>query len=136
MSRRHWALELLLFVCVVLTLLVYVILVPRHGVTESGVVYFVLGWVPFTLSWYAAGRRFGQDDAAPSMRPVDFGAGIVVLALLISIAFDAWGFSPTQVPEGHVIQALSMFIGLALFGWGIGRRSATLDYLATRNRKT
>lgn len=119
---------LLLVAAVLATAVTYLGLVPRHlsSHAEQAVLYLVVGWVPYTISWYLLGRLFSAPTALPSMRAADVGLGIALVALLLSLGLDAWGFTPAAVPIAHVLQAIGIFAGLALFGWGIGRRSKAL----------
>lgn len=127
-----WAIDIVLLLSGFATIVIYVIFALHArsvGIDSQAVTLLVLGWIPYGLACFAIGRRFGSPGPAPSMRPVDSGAILVVIALLASVALDAGGFDPTQVPLGHVVQAIAVFVGLALFGWGLGRRSAALDQL-------
>lgn len=112
------------------TAVVYLLFARRlltAGVDGRAVRLLVMGWAPYAVTWFAVGRRFGDPGPSPSMRPVDYGAVLAVLSLLVSIAFDAGGFAPTAIPAGHVLPAVGVFVGLALFAWGLGRRSAALE---------
>ncbi|WP_394741926.1 hypothetical protein [Natronococcus roseus] len=112
---------------------VYGVLVPSDVLGGDGsqvVLYVVVGWVPFTLVFYALGRGFSSPEALPSMRSADAGLALVLVLLLLSLGLEAWGISPEQLPEAYVLQAVGIFVGLALFGWGIGRRSRAIGHRA------
>ena len=96
------------------------------GNADRAVTYVLIGWIPFTLACYLLGRLTTSPDGLPSMRPATSGAVIVVLSLLVSIGIDSWGVDPVTVPEAHLVQALGVFVGLALLGWGVGKRSEAI----------
>ena len=109
--------------------LVYLVLLPPQildGEPTIAIVYLVAGWVPYTLVFYSIGRLFSSPGALPRMRIADLGLGLFLVSLLVSLGIDALGFTPAQVPEGHLLQAVGVFVGLAMFGWGIGRRSRSI----------
>ncbi|RQG95507.1 hypothetical protein [Natrarchaeobius chitinivorans] len=93
---------------------------------DRAVLYLAIGWIPYTVTFYLLGRLFSSPGALPSMRAADIGLGIALVSLLLSLGLDAWGFTPAAVPIVHVPQAIGIYAGLALFGWGIGRRSNAL----------
>lgn len=130
-GSRRIILDTVLVLSVLATVLVYVVMVPRE-IRAGGdpVAYFIGGWIPYTMAFYALGHRFGPADRLPSMRAADGGAILVVLSVLVSVAMASWGFTPERVPEAHAIQALAVFVGLALFAWGIGQRSAAIESLS------
>lgn len=99
------------------------------GDTATAVYYVLIGWIPFTLIFYLLGRLTTDPEGLPSMRPATSGAVIVVLSLLISIGLDSWGLSPSAAPEAHLLQGAGVFLGLALLGWGIGKRSEAIANL-------
>ncbi|ADD07273.1 uncharacterized protein Nmag_3731 (plasmid) [Natrialba magadii ATCC 43099] len=112
--------------CAIVAALVYLGLVPQAALTGNesrAILYLVLGWVPYTIVFYGIGRLFTSPEQLPNMRAADIGLATFLLLLLLSLGLDAWGFTPEQVPEAHVLQAVGIFLGLALFGWGLGRRS-------------
>lgn len=128
-EHRSTGAYLLLAGCVLATAVVYLALVPRYGLAGDRsrvVLYVVVGWVPYTLSFYVLGRLFSSPERLPNMRSADAGLVLVLVSLSLSLGLEAWGFSPELVPIAHVLQATGMFVGLALFGWGIGRRSNAL----------
>ncbi|MFU8868042.1 hypothetical protein [Natronococcus sp.] len=128
-SRSDSSARLLLVVSAIAVVLVYGVLVPRDVLAGDGsraVLYVVGGWVPFTLVFYALGRSFSSPEALPSMRSADAGLGLVLVLLLLSLGLEAWGVPPEELPEAYVLQAIGIFLGLALFGWGIGRRSRAI----------
>ena len=131
-SRRARTDTIVLIASVLAALVVYGWLVPRHlmtGTWSRAVLYLVVGWVPYTLAFYAAGRGRAATTRLPSMRAADIGLALFLVALLLSLGLEAWGFTPERVPTAHVLQAIGIFVGLALFGWGIGRRSAAISTL-------
>lgn len=127
---RDRAISLVLLGSVVATIGIYGIFIPRLlslGDGGRALLYLVVGWVPYTLAFYAIGRFSSSPETLPSMRPADVGLGLFLVSLLISLGLDRWGFSPELVPVGHVVQAVGIYVGLALFGWGIGRRSVAIQ---------
>lgn len=131
-SRRSgtWWGYLVLAGCVLVAAIVYFVLVPRYvstGQDSRALLYLVLGWVPYTVAFYAIGRLFSSPERLPNMRAADAGLALFLILLLLSLGLDSWGFSPERVPEAHVLQAIGIFAGLALFGWGLGRRSHALS---------
>ncbi|ELY66508.1 hypothetical protein [Natronococcus jeotgali] len=127
-SRSDPGATLLLVVSLLAVALVYGVLVPGDVLGDGSrtVLYVVVGWVPFTLVFYALGRGFSSPDALPSMRSADAGLALVLVSLLVSLGLETLGLSPEQLPEAYVLQAIGIFVGLALFGWGIGRRSRAI----------
>lgn len=115
--------------CAIVTAAVYLALFPQQlaaGDDSRAVLYFVGGWVPYTLTFYLVGRLLSSPEAIPNMRAADAGLGLVLVGLLLSLGLDAWGLSPERVPQAHLLQAVGIFVGLALFGWGLGRRSKAI----------
>jgi hypothetical protein len=133
LSSRRVRGVLLLAVCIVPTVAIYVVLVPRSvvaGDESRALRYLLVGWIPYTLACYAFGRYFSTPADLPNMRGADAGLGLVLVAFLLSLGLDTGGFPPERVPAAHVLQAIGIFVGLALLGWGIGRRSKAIDRLA------
>ncbi|WP_176393279.1 hypothetical protein [Natronolimnobius baerhuensis] len=132
MTRRTSGLVLLAG-AVLATVVVYAGLVPRYALTDEparALLTLVGGWVPYTLVFYLLGRFYSSPSSLPSMRTADLGLGAVLIFLLLSLGLEAWGFTPERIPEAHLVQAIGIFTGLALFGWGIGRRSKAITDVA------
>lgn len=124
--RRQW---ILLVGCLFVTATIYLGLIPRlvlEGDHSRVVRYVGIGWVPYTCLFYVVGRLFSAPESLPNMRAADAGLGLFLVALLLSLGLDAWGFTPEAVPAAHALQAIAAFVGLALFGWGLGRRSKAI----------
>ncbi|SDQ56598.1 hypothetical protein [Natronobacterium texcoconense] len=127
-DRRRYA--LLLAGCILVAAIVYLVFVPRYVLADQhsrAVLYLGIGWLPYTGAFYAAARLFSSPEALPNMRAADVGLGLFLVSLLLSLGLDAWGFAPELVPAAHALQAIGVFAGLALFGWGIGRRSKAMS---------
>lgn len=136
-SNRKVGKQLLLAGSLLGTIAVYLFLVPRSflaGDTSRVLLYLVVGWVPYTLAFYMLGKRSEPPDGLPRMKVADVGLAVFLVSFLLSLGFDAWGFSPERVPVGHLPQAVGIFVGLALFGWGIGRRSRAIERLSKNGR--
>lgn len=128
-SRWRSRNSLLLAGYALVTVSIYFVLVPYFALAGNGsraLRYLVVGWVPYTLFFYAAGRFFSSPTDLPNMRAADVGLGLFLVLLLLSLGLEAWGFTPEAIPEAHVLQAIGIFVGLALFGWSIGRRSKAI----------
>lgn len=109
---------------------VYLVVVPRLIATGDGgraLIYLVIGWFPYTLAFYLLGRLGRAPEGLPNMRLADYGLPLFLFSLLASIGLDRWGLTPERVPEMHLPQAIGVFVGLAMFGWGLGHRSAAID---------
>ncbi|NGM69150.1 hypothetical protein G6M89_09035 [Natronolimnobius sp. AArcel1] len=130
MTERRRTLGMgLLAGALVATVVIYAGLVPtaaRGDEPARALLYLVGGWLPYTLVFYLLGRFFSSPSTLPSMRTADLGLGAVVILLLLSLGLEAWGATPERIPEAHIIQAIGIFVGLALFGWGLGRRSKAI----------
>ncbi|WP_335999054.1 hypothetical protein [Halorientalis halophila] len=89
------------------------------------------GWGTFTLVFYVVGRLVTPPAGLPNMRTIDYGAGLVVLSLLLSGLLFGIGFSIRSVTELHLALAPGLYVGLALVGWGFGRRTAVTNRIAS-----
>lgn len=97
--------------------------------------FIVAGWLPYTLVFYVLGRLGRAPKSLPKMRPADYGFAIFIFSLLASIGLDRWGLTPERFPEMHLPQAVGVFLGLAMLGWGLGRRSSAIDQSQTTGRR-
>lgn len=132
-QKRETIIKFVLLGAVVATAVVHLLIIPRLLLAENTgrvLVYIVIGWIPYTLAFYAVGRLFTSPEELPNMRPADLGLALFSISVLISLGLDRWGFTPERVPAGHALQAIGVYIGLALLGWGIGRRSAAIERIS------
>lgn len=112
-----------------LTAVIYLYFVPRTFAAGDGgrtLAYLAVGWIPYTIAFYALGRLTTSSSELPSMRPIDIGVLLFLVSLLVSLGLDRWGLQPERYPEGHVLPAIGIYAGLALLGWGLGCRSAAV----------
>lgn len=130
--RRETALKLLLAGCIGSVIGLYLVLLPRQADdgTARTLAYLVLGWIPYALSFYAVGRLYTTPERLPSMRPGDVGFVLFSLSVLLSLGLDSLGFPPELVPLAHVPSAIGVYVGLALLGWGLGRRSSAIELIS------
>lgn len=129
--KRATILTVTLVGSVVAAAAVYLVVVPRlitTGDTGRALVYLVLGWIPYTLAFYVVGRLGRAPEGLPNMRLADYGLPVFLFSLLASIGLDRWGLTPERFPEMHLLQAAGVFVGLAMFGWGMGHRSSAIDH--------
>lgn len=137
-TARNIRLGLVVGLAILAIVLLYLYLIPRSvadGESSRALLYFLLGWVPWTIAWYGIGRVFGEPEELPYMQPAYIGLALFLGGLLISLGIDRWGVSPETLPEAHVVQAIAIFVGLALFGWAIGRRSEAVARIARDHRR-
>lgn len=130
--NRETTYNLVLLASAAATVAIYLALVPQRmaaGDTGRALLYLVIGWVPYTGFFYVLGRRVTPPEGLPNMRPAEIGLALVLVSLLVSLGFDRWGATPERLPEAHVLQAVGIFAGLALLGWGLGHRSAAIDQM-------
>lgn len=130
--KRETTHNLLLLALAAATVAIYLALVPQYMAADDtgrALLYLVIGWVPYTAVFYVFGRRVTSPDGLPNMRTVDIGLSLVLVSLLASLGLDRWGVTPERLPEAHVLQAVGIFVGLALAGWGLGHRSAAIEQM-------
>jgi len=90
------------------------------------------GWVTYTLVFYALGRVVaapaGQEF--PNMRSADLGIAVLLVSLLLLLALDSVGVPLEGVVGVYALPALGIYVGLALIGWSIGRRTEAINEIA------
>ena len=114
------------------TLLLHGRFVPRYypdDVFTTGLA-LVAGWLTYALAFYALGRLRPGTRELPSMRSADLGAALFLVSLLLALALDTFGFTPTVIPEAYAVPAVGIYAGLALLGWSIGRRTEAINEIA------
>lgn len=134
-SGDRLLLGLLLVAAAAGTLLVHLRYLPRQypeGFT-SLLPSLVVGWVSFGLVFYALGRLSATPEGLPSMRSADLGVALFLGSVVVSGLLDASGLTVEAAPLVHALPAVGVYVGLALAGWGIGRRTALINRL-TRER--
>ncbi|WP_440763754.1 hypothetical protein [Natronorubrum sp. DTA7] len=122
-------LVVLLASAALVTLVVHLSVVPQRypeDVFTTGLA-LVFGWLTYTLAFYAVGRIGSQPDELPSMRFADVGIALFLVSVLLAAALDGFGFTPEAILEAYVLPALGIYVGLALFGWSIGRRTEAIN---------
>lgn len=131
-NRNSALLSLLLGSAALVTGIVHLLFVPRHFPDDplQATPYLLLGWVTFTTTFYAVGRLFSTPASLPSMRAGDVGAALFLVSLLFAGALDSFGFTPAAVIEAYVLPAVGIYVGLALVGWSIGRRTEAINRIA------
>lgn len=87
----------------------------------------VAGWFTFALAFYALARLRADTRELPSMRLADIGIALFLLSVLLALGLDTMGFTPRLVLEAYVLPALGVYVGLALLGWSLGRRTEAIN---------
>lgn len=130
---RPVTLVLSLGVASVATIALHVVYVPRYVPDEGllSVPFVLAGWTTFAFVFYAAGRLSTTPDALPNMRTADVGVGLVLVSLLIAGALNVFGFGFESIPEAYVLPAIGLYVGIALVGWSLGRRTAAINRIAS-----
>ncbi|ELY47537.1 hypothetical protein [Natronorubrum sulfidifaciens] len=133
-SDRRPLLFVLFGSALLVTLVIHLSFVPRYFPEEvfmTGLA-LVAGWVTYALVFYAAGRLRSNPQELPSMRTADIGIALFLVSLLLGAALDAFGFTPEAILEAYVVPALGIYVGLALLGWSIGRRTEAINAIVRR----
>jgi len=108
--------------------------VPRYLPTDVLLTVLTLGagWVTYTLAFYALGRVVASPEgqAFPNMRVADIGIALLLGSLLILLVFDAVGIPLEGIIGVYALPALGIYVGLALIGWSIGRRTEAINEIA------
>ncbi|RQG90187.1 hypothetical protein EA462_09370 [Natrarchaeobius halalkaliphilus] len=128
-TERRSLLYVLLAAAVLLTIGVHVSLVPRYFPDDPFMAALSLGvgWLSYTIVFYAVGRVRSHPGILPSMRTADIGAALFLVSLLLALALDSLGFPPTLVIEAYALPAVGIYVGLALIGWSVGRRTNAIN---------
>jgi len=128
-ADRRPLLFVLLASAALATLVVHLSVLPRYfpdDVFMTGLT-LVFGWLTYALVFYAAGRLGSQPGELPSMRTADVGIALFLISVLLAAALDALGFVPMVILEAYVLPAIGIYVGLALLGWSIGRRTEAIN---------
>ncbi|WIV66227.1 hypothetical protein [Natrialbaceae archaeon AArc-T1-2] len=131
-TRRSPILYLVFVSAVLVTAVVHLQFVPDYFPDDPlrATPVLVIGWIAFTVVFYAAGRLFATPGTLPSMRAADIGTALFLVSLLAAGALDAFGFTAQAVPEAYVLPGLGIYAGLALLGWSIGKRTTAINRIA------
>ena len=128
-AERRPLLVVLLVSASLVTLVIHLSFVPRYfpeDVFTTGLA-LVSGWATYALAFYAAGRLGPQPADLPSMRLADVGIALFLVSVLLAAALDTFGFGPEAILEAYVLPAIGVYVGLALLGWSIGRRTEAIN---------
>ncbi|WP_265108681.1 hypothetical protein [Halosolutus halophilus] len=132
-DRHSLALVVLLGSSALATLIIHLSILPRYYPDEpftTGLA-LVVGWTTFALVFYAAGRLRASPEAMPNMRIGDVGLALFLLSVLFALALDSFGLTPELIAEAYVLPGIGTYVGLALLGWAIGRRTAAINRIVT-----
>ncbi len=132
-SDRRLPLFGLLGSALLVTLVLHLLFVPRYlpGDVLLTVLTLGAGWVTYTLVFYALGRvGAAPHQEFPTMRFADIGIAVLLVSLLILLVFDAVGIPLEGIVGIYALPAFGIYIGLALIGWSIGRRTEAINEIA------
>ncbi|MDJ1434031.1 hypothetical protein [Halostagnicola sp. A-GB9-2] len=132
-SSQSPMLYALLGVALLVTVLVHLSVLPRYypGDLFMTALTLVVGWLTFAIVWYLTGRIYSTPGELPTMRSADIGLGLFLVSLLIALFMDSMGFTPETVLEAFVLPAIGIYVGLALLGWSIGRRTKAINRISS-----
>jgi len=124
----------LLVIAAIATVSLHVFYVPRYFPERLALAMPVLlvGWLTYCLVFYLLGRLVAPSQLLPNMRAIDVGLGLVLLSVVLIGLFDTAGVSIRTFTLGHLLLAPGIYVGLALLGWGLGRRTAAVNRIAAR----
>ncbi|ELY51357.1 hypothetical protein [Natronorubrum bangense] len=128
-TDRRPLLFVLLGSALLVTVVIHLSFIPQYfpdDVFMTGLA-LVAGWVTYTLVFYVAGRLQSSPRELPSMRTADIGIALFLVSLLLGAALDSFGFTPEAILEAYVVPAIGIYVGLALLGWSIGRRTEAIN---------
>ncbi|QFU81539.1 hypothetical protein [Natronorubrum aibiense] len=128
-TDRRPLLLVLLGSAVLATLVVHFSFVPQYFREDPFMTGLALafGWLTYALIFYAASRLWSDPQELPSMRTADIGIALFLVSLLLGAALDAFGFTLEAILEAYVVPAIGIYVGLALLGWAIGRRTEAIN---------
>lgn len=140
MSSRSNSTRSLAGICIiafVATSLIHAIYVPRYLPAEftRGLPYLVVGWASFGIVFYALGRLRPIEDSSrmPNMRASDIGLALFLLSIVLSGLLDTAGIRLAEATILHLPPAIGVYVGLALIGWGFGRRTRVINASTDEN---
>ena len=126
---RRPLLGVLLASALLVTLLIHLSVVPRYfpdDVFATGLA-LVAGWLTYTVAFYALGRLGAAPRELPRMRVADIGIALFLVSVLLALGLDAFGLTPEVIRRAYVVPAVGVYVGLALLGWSIGRRTEAIN---------
>lgn len=128
-DRDSPILFLLLGVAVLVTAVLHTSFVPEYFPDDPvrAAPFLVVGWFTFAVAFYAMGRLFSGPGSLPNMRGADIGTALFLVSVLAAGGLDALGFTPDAVLEAYVLPAIGIYVGLALLGWGVGKRTKAIN---------
>ncbi|MDQ2050656.1 hypothetical protein RBH26_09160 [Natronolimnohabitans sp. A-GB9] len=132
-DTRRPLLFVLLGSALLVTVIIHVSFVPEYfpgDVFMTGLA-LLAGWVTYTIVFYAVGRIVSEPTDLPSMRTADIGIALFLVSALLAAALDAFGFTPEMILEAYVVPAIGIYVGLALLGWSLGRRTEAINEIAS-----
>lgn len=131
---RRPLLYVLLGSALLVTLVLHLVFVPRYlpGDVLLTVLTLGAGWITYTLVFYALGRAGADPEQQefPTMRFADIGIALLLVSLLLTLAFDAFGLPFERIVGIYALPAIGIYAGLALLGWSIGRRTEAINEIA------
>ena len=108
--------------------------VPRYLPDDVLLTVLTLGagWATYTLVFYALARVVASPagQGFPSMRAADLGIAVLLVSLLVLLTFDSVGIPFSGIGGVYTVPALGIYVGLALIGWSIGRRTEAINEMA------
>jgi hypothetical protein len=124
-------------VALLATVVVHAVHVPRHLPADftRGLPYLVVGWGCHALFFYAVGRSRSLEPRSqmPNMRAADIGVALFLGSIVLSGLLDTAGLTIAGATVFHVPSAVGIYVGLALSGWGFGRRTRLVNELASED---
>ncbi|MFC6716554.1 hypothetical protein ACFQGT_19155 [Natrialbaceae archaeon GCM10025810] len=129
MTRSSLVPSLALVVGFATTVVVHLGYLPRYAPenVEMTTAVVLVGWLTYVLTFYALGRLLSSPGPLPNMRTADAGVALFLVSLLLALVLDSAGFTPEAVPRAYVLPGVGIYVGLALVGWSIGRRTKSLN---------
>jgi len=120
------------------TVLVHAVYVPRYlpGAFTRGLPYLVVGWASYGLLFYFLGRSRLRDGGrpVPNMRAADVGIALFLFSIVGSGLLETAGLTLAGAAAFHVPSAVGVYAGLALAGWGFGRRTRAVNEIAAERQ--
>ncbi|MFQ3318327.1 MAG: hypothetical protein ACI8UR_000836 [Natronomonas sp.] len=113
------------------TAIIHFVYLPRY-VPDSFITalpFLVVGWAGYGLAFYALGRLFASPSDVPNLRAADTGVALVLVAVVISGILNTAGLPVRTAPIAHLLPTLGVYVGLALAGWGFGKRTTVVNRL-------